>query len=332
MALVAFLKEDNKYFFDLYRYVLTRVKLLKIRSIDELGLLECVDGSIFPTISSMEWAEYKKTKNAIRLHVSFSLNRMIPLEFLGTKANSSERTFLLEIAKKGVTYIADRGYFSFDLAHKLTHTGAFFVLRIKENIKYSVGATLNVPENMPNCLMDISHSLIRFDNDKHREIYRMVKFNVGESSFTLLTNRLDLSVLQIIILYVYRWQVELLFKFIKRVVNGIHLFNHSKNGVNIQFCLLMILAVLYLNLKQFCFFYGKNETESVNSVKDLDALRLNNIEDFNTYTGYSADLWVNALNKIFNGLWKISSYWVDNLATLIAKPFDYQVINTLASD
>ena len=103
----------------------------------------------------MEWAEYRKTKNAIRLHVSFSLNQMIPLEFLGTKANSSERTFLLdfllEIAKKGVTYIADRGYFSFDLAHKLTHTGAFFVLLIKENIKYSVGATLNVPENMPNC-------------------------------------------------------------------------------------------------------------------------------------------------------------------------------------
>lgn len=249
-----FSRFDSKHFFDLYRYILTKVKILKIRSIDELGLLQCVDGSIFPTISSMEWAEYKKTKNAIRLHVSFSLNRMIPLEFLGTKANSSERLFLLEIAKKGVTYIADRGYFSFDLAHQLTHKGVFFVLRIKENIKYSVGATLNVPENMPNCLANISHTLIRFDNDKHREIYRMVKFNVAGSTFTLLTNRLDLTVLQIIILYVYRWQIELLFKFIKRVVNGIHLFNHSKNGVNIQFCLLMILTVLYLNLKQFCFF------------------------------------------------------------------------------
>jgi hypothetical protein len=330
-----FSRFDSKHFFDLYRYVLTRVKLLKIPSIDELGLLQCVDGSIFPTISSMEWAEYKRTKNAIRLHVSFSLNQMIPLEFLGTKANHSERSFLLDIAKKGVTYIADRGYFSFDLAYKLTHLGAFFVLRIKENIKYSVGKTLNVPDNMPNCLAGISHTLIRFDNDKHKEIYRMVKFKVGESDFTLLTNRLDLSILQIIIIYVYRWQIELLFKFVKRVVNGIHLFNHSKNGVNIQFCLLMILTVLYLNLKQFCFFYGKTDemdTESVKIKKEIQHLNINNIEDFNTYKGHLPDLWVNSLNKIFNGLWKISSYWVENIATLITKPFDYQTISILASD
>lgn len=327
-----FSRFDSKHFFDLYRYVLTQVKLLKIPSIDELGLLQCVDGSIFPTISSMEWAEYKTTKNAIRLHVSFCLNQMIPLEFLGTKANHSERSFLLDIAQKGVTYIADRGYFSFDLAHKLTHIGAFFVFRIKENIKYTVGKTLIVPDDMPKCLVDISHTLIKFDNDKHKEIYRMVKFNVGESSFTLLTNRLDLSILQIIIIYVYRWQIELLFKFIKRVINGIHLFNHSKNGVNIQFCLLMILAVLYLNLKQFCFFYGKTEAQNVKVNQEIKGLSSNNIEDFNTYNGYSPDLWVNSLNNIFNGLWKISSYWVENIATLIAKPFDYQTITILASD
>jgi hypothetical protein len=329
-----FSRFDSKHFFDLYRYILTRVNLLKIPSIDELGLLQCVDGSIFPTISSMEWAEYKTTKNAIRLHLSFSLNQMIPLEFLGTKANHSERSFLLDIAKKGVTYIADRGYFSFDVAYKLTYIGAFFVFRIKENIKYSVGKTLIVPDQMPKCLADISHTLIRFDNDKHQEIYRMIKFNVAGNSFTLLTNRLDLSILQIIIIYVYRWQIELLFKFIKRVINGIHLFNHSKNGVNIQFCLLMILAVLYVNLKQFCFFYGKTktETQNVKTKHEIQGLTNRNIEDFNTYKGYLPDLWVNALNKIFNGLWKISSYWVDNLALLIAKPFNYQTITILASD
>ena len=127
----------------------------------------------------------------------------------------------------------------------------------------------------------------------------------------------------------------LLFKFVKRVVNGIHLFNHSKNGVNIQFCLLMILTVLYLNLKQFCFFYGKTdemEAQSVNINQEIQSLNINNIEDFNTYKGYLPDLWVNSLNKIFNGLWKISSYWVENLATLITKPFDYQTISILASD
>ena len=87
-----------------------------------------------------------------------------------------------------------------------------------------------------------------------------------------------------------------------------------------------------LNLKQFCFFYGKTEAENVKINQEIKGLSSNNIEDFNTYNGYSPDLWVNSLNKIFNGLWKISSYWVENIATLIAKPFDYQTITILASD
>ena len=40
------------------------------------------------------------------------------------------------------------------------------------------------------------------------------------------------------------------FKFIKRTLNGIHLFNHSENGVEIQFYLLMTLAILTLKLRQ----------------------------------------------------------------------------------
>lgn len=53
-------------------------------------------------------------------------------------------------------------------------------------------------------------------------------------------------------IYAYRWQIELFFKFIKRTVNGIHLFNHSQNGVEIQFYVLLLVAVLMLKLKQDC--------------------------------------------------------------------------------
>jgi hypothetical protein len=45
-----------------------------------------------------------------------------------------------------------------------------------------VGKTLKVPDDTPNCLAGISHMLILFDNDKHKEIYRMVKFKVGEGA------------------------------------------------------------------------------------------------------------------------------------------------------
>ena len=70
------------------------------------------------------------------------------------------------------------------------------------------------------------------------------------SYFRLITNRIELSALQSIILYAYRWQIELFFKYLKRTLNGLHLFNQSENGVEIQFYLLMTFSLLRLKFKQ----------------------------------------------------------------------------------
>jgi hypothetical protein len=56
----------------------------------------------------MIWASYKKYAKAIKLHLAFELNRMIPVQFLNTEANASERKVLLNILEAGVTYVAGR--------------------------------------------------------------------------------------------------------------------------------------------------------------------------------------------------------------------------------
>jgi len=327
-----FTRFSADFFMAMYRSVLQQTTIVRLDSIDELGLISLVDGSIFPTISSMCWAEYKKTKRAIRLHVEFSLNQMIPLEFIGQKANSSERQFLLEIVTKGVTYVADRGYFSFAVAAAISKAFAFFIIRIKDNMKFKAGKSLNVTGEIPACLNQVSDQLIRFDNDPNQIIYRLVMFKVLDSEFRICTNRLDLTTLEIIMLYAYRWQIELLFKFIKRVINGIHLFNHSQNGVNIQFCLLMMMSVLYLNLRQFCKIAHSYSTSNVKKREISSFEQSSNINDFNIHSEHCPDLWINSINKAFESLWKISSYWVENLKEVIAKPFDNQIINILARD
>lgn len=320
------------YFVDLYKFVLTKTDTLRITAIDELGLISLVDGSTFATISSMVWAEYKKSKNAIKLHLEFGLNQMIPLTFLGDKANLSERNFLLSILTVGVTYVCDRGYFSFAVAAAIGNAKAFFIIRLKNNMIYQIGKQLKVSGDLPSCLKEVTDQLVRFTNDESKRVYRIVRFQVLDSQFYICTNRLDLTTLQIIMLYAYRWQIELLFKFIKRVLGGIHLLNHSKNGINIQFCLLMIVAVLYLNLKQFCKVSGKTRKMTAEDVKKMnqqDTNQSSNIEDFNTYSGQNPEKWINSINQAFDPLWKISSYWVHRLSLLIAKPFDNQTIELL---
>lgn len=323
-----FTRFSSDYFMQLYRWVVAQTPIFKIGAFDEIGLIRLVDGSLFPTIISMCWAEYKKTKNAIRLHVEFDLNHMIPLEFSGLSGNSSERTFLLTIIQRGITYIADRGYFSFEVANTINQKFAFFIFRIRNNMKIETGKILTPSGKIPSCLENVTDQLIRFTNDPHQKVYRLICFNVQGSEFQICTNRIDLMTTQVIMLYAYRWQIELLFKFIKRTLKGLKLFNHSKNGVNIQFCCLMILAVLYLNLKQFC----KKTVSNVNFQSKTQVVQTGSMAFFNNSDLTNPEKWVNSINQVFKEFWKISSYWVENIKVVLHKPFDNQIIRVLAAD
>jgi len=330
-----FTRFPNKFFEKLFQHVLRNCNWIRIDAFDELGIFQLIDGSIFPTLRSMDWASYKKTKKAIRLHLSFELNRMIPVEFIGLKANSSERSFLLDILKEGITYIADRGYFSFDLVDKITKAKAFFILRIKNNLK--IGSTTILPitsqkEGMiPLCFKELSDQLIQFESDPNQNQYRLICFSVLQSQFKICTNRLDLTTLQIIILYAYRWQIELFFKFIKRSLNGIHLFNHTENGINIQFYLLMTVAILELRLKQVVTVISNKNQEQNEADEEINLKKIKNIEHIPTHFGHCPDFWIESLTIPLQSFWKISCHWILKLQNFICKPFDSLIISKLGA-
>lgn len=328
-----FTRFPQKFFLRLYQHVLQNSHWIRIPAFDELGIFQLVDGSIFPTLRSMEWADYKKTKKAIRLHLSFELNRMLPIDFVGLKANASERCFLLSILQEGITYIADRGYFSFKLAAKIESVKAFFILRIKKNLQLSDSVDFKPScgegQIIPLCFKQLTDQLTIFKSDPSGNIYRLITFQVLNSEFKICTNRLDLTTLQIIILYAYRWQIELLFKFIKRTIKGLHLFNNTENGVNIQFYILLITAILQMRLKQFC-----TVSSTTKSGKDVAASleNIKNVEQIPTQSGHSPDLWIESLTRALQKFWKIGCHWIRKLRNFISKPFDFNIIAQLAAD
>lgn len=104
-----FSRFQSKSFKVLFETALASIKLKPIKCLDEIGLFRVIDGSLFPLLVQMSWSEYRKKKNAFKMHLSFELNRLIPTEFVLGSGNSSERAFLESILEAGVTYIADRG-------------------------------------------------------------------------------------------------------------------------------------------------------------------------------------------------------------------------------
>jgi transposase len=247
-----FARFESRHFKQLFEAVLERTKLSQVPFLDEVGIFRVIDGSLFPTLRQMSWTSYRKRKNAFKLHLSFDLNRMIPVEFWIGKGNSSERSFMESVIESGITYIADRGYGSFALVDKVIRAKAFFVLRSRDNLLYRVVQQLGSAEKSVNCFNNVTDETVIFLNDERQNKVRLITFEVAGSYFRLIRNRFDLTTSEVIIIYAYRWQIELFFKFIKRTMNGIHLFNHSRNGTEIQFYVLLLVAVLMLKLKQEC--------------------------------------------------------------------------------
>jgi len=298
-------------------------------NLNEIGLFSLIDGSILPTIQSMTWAKYKTTKNAIRLHLELCLNKMIVTEFICQKANSAERAFLIKICKKSITYIADRGYFSFDLANFILKKEAFIIFRIKKNMLIKREQKLEITslkQKIPIFFDNLIDQIIYFTNDPHENKYRLISFNITRTKFVICTNRFDLSTLEIIMLYAYRWQIELFFKFLKRTMNGIHLFNHSENGVNIQFYCFMIIILLQLKLKQSC------QNNAQNCLKLKKQMYQKNEELLKNANQMSPEKWIEDINQVFHISWKIGKHWLEQLRNLIIEPFNQETVEILAQN
>ena len=301
------------------------IEIIEIKDIPEIRALgRCIlfDGSLFLVFKNMEWAKYTSECQALKMHLAYELNRMIPVQFISSEANYSERKVLMELLEAGVTYITDRGYLAFDIFQQVTEKQAFFIMRIRYNIRASMQTVLevNIPESWNFYLSEVTDALVIFSGDKSNVTYRLVCFYVLGEWYRITTNRLDLKTSEIIMLYAYRWQVELFFRCIKRTLDALHLWNHEPNGVKIQFYIYLIVYVLLIYFKQTLVKEKESQKEAQRVLKDSSSKK----EDHLRKTGssrlpveYSL---VSFLGSKLKKLWKISIHWLICIKNLLLHP------------
>ena len=204
------------------------------------------DGTLLPALPRMAWALWMDEKNrAARLHLDFSVFDQVPTGWVIEPANKCERKVWDKQIKKGAFYVCDR-YFGHDynLLGRVVRRGANFVVRLHNN------ANFEVLESRPLTDADIKAGVvrdctIRLGRDKKLRLFRLVEVHVGEHQLLLLTNRMDLPAELVALIYRYRWQVELFFKWIKCVLQCRHWLAESPEGVAIQvYCALIVSVML----------------------------------------------------------------------------------------
>lgn len=217
--------------------------------------LMSLDGSIIDlSVSMFDWAKYRRTKGAIKLHLLLDHDGYLPKFAVVTEGKTSEikvaRTLRFE---PGTILAVDRGYIDYEWFEELTKEDVYFVTRMKSNAVYEVKEEVALPQNS-NVVRDQMICFPRLAREGEEPmLFRRVEIWNEEKQETLvfLSNLLAFGATTIAAIYKDRWQVELFFKALKQNLKIKTFVGTSANAVKTQVwtALIAILVLKYLQLK-----------------------------------------------------------------------------------
>jgi len=216
--------------------------------------LASLDSSTIDLCLSMyDWAKFRRTKGAVKLHLLLDHDGYLPSYAVITDGKKSD----IAVARgmkfaPGTVLVIDRGYNDYDWFGELTRDGVFFVTRMKDNAVYGVVEERNVPEKR-NVLSDKVVFFYRTAAEGQEHFFRRIEVWDEEKQRTLvfLTNHLTFGATTIAAIYKDRWKVELFFKAIKQNLKIKTFLGTTANAVHTQIwaALIAMLVLRYLQLK-----------------------------------------------------------------------------------
>ena len=212
----------------------------RLLSMDASVIVLCL--ALFP------WANYRRTKGGIKLHVLLDHDGYIPIFVHVTDARRHESTIAKSLTLPPNSIVAiDMGYTDYRLYGDWTRQGVYFVSRLKDNALYEV-IEKRTPAKRSNILYD---RVIRLTGAKAAEKCPFPLRMIGvwdaenEREIVLLTNHLEFGATTIAAIYKDRWEIELFFKLLKQQLKVKTFVGTTENALLIQIWTAMI-AVLIL--------------------------------------------------------------------------------------
>lgn len=201
-----------------------------------------------------DWAKYKRTKGAVKLHLLLDHEGYFPVFANITEGIAGDTKVLKTIDfKEGSIIAIDRGCLDYGLFHKWTQEGVFFVTRMKSNAGYVVIKRQETPK-VGNVLKDEIIEL-KWRDVRKKCPGRMRRIEVWNEErqevIIFLTNNFKFSARTIARIYKDRWQIEIFFKMLKQNLKIKTFIGTSSNALNTQIwtALIAILLIKYLQVK-----------------------------------------------------------------------------------
>ena len=189
-------------------------------------------------MSVFNWAKFRSTKSGVKIHTQIDIVTEIPVFYRITNAIVHDINAMDWLRyEPNACYVFDRGYFDLSRLYIIHISMAFFIIREKFSPKYEIVDGEDILDGADGVFFD---QTIRFTSKRNKENYpgviRRIVFYAQDlhRTFTYYTNNFDLPAKHIALLYRYRWQVELFFKWIKQHLRVKSFWGESENAVRIQ--------------------------------------------------------------------------------------------------
>jgi hypothetical protein len=201
-----------------------------------------------------DWARFKRTKGAVKLHLVLDHDGYLPAFACITDGKTSD----IHVARQfefapGTVVAMDRAYVDYDWWESLTKQGVFFVTRFKSDLKHEVVEERPVPQNR-NIRAD---QVVRFcattKKGTYTALYRRIVLWVEDkqAEMVFLTNHLSWGATTVTAVYKDRWQIESFFKSLKQLLRVKTFVGTSPNALKTQIwtALITMLLLKYLQLR-----------------------------------------------------------------------------------
>jgi DDE family transposase/uncharacterized protein DUF4372 len=213
-----------------------------------------LDATIIDLCASVfDWARFRRTKGAVKLHLLLDHDGYLPEYAVITEGKRHE----VRVARRmqftpGTMLVFDRGYADYLWFRRLTQQQVYFVTRLKDNADYGVVEEREVLRRK-GVLRDQVVFLYQLGRAGKECFFRRVEFwdEVQERLLVFLTNQMTLSAATIAAIYKERWQIELFFKALKQMLRVKTFVGTSANALKTQIwaALIAMLLIKYLHLR-----------------------------------------------------------------------------------
>jgi putative transposase len=214
------------------------------------ALVRLIDSTPIPLGQVAEWVRWNGRIRGLKLHVVYDPAEDMPERLSITAANVNDISFRSDVPiEASCTYVYDKAYCHYGWWAEIDRAGACFVTRRKINAHFRAVHRRPIDNAQGDGFTILDDAEVRLAKPRRASLDIAIrrirlKRHADGKTMDLLTNDHTRSAAEIASLYKARWQIELLFRWIKQHLNIRRFLGNSENAIRLQILAAMIAFLL----------------------------------------------------------------------------------------